>query len=357
MVGEEKKSVSIVTPSKTVTWQCVESIEESKRLSYGRFLMSPLKKGQADTIGIGLRRALLGEVEGTGITSVKFENIPHEYSTLAGIEESVQEILLNLKAIVLRSFFNGTCEATICARGPGNITAKDIILPPEVKIEIVDKTQYIANLTEPIELRIKLEIERGPGYVLKSSNYNFEDGSYPIDAIFTPVLTVNHGIYASGTGFETEEILFIEIWTNGSLTPREALQAAAGKLLDLFIPFLINTKKNVEVLDTFEESEFMIPRNPMTFPIVNPLLTLFKDVGYLKKSELKRCYIDELDLPPRVYNILKKAKINTFFELLHNKTAEDLLQLEHFRVEDLKAIIECLEGFFGVELPKTVLDF
>ncbi|XP_022001212.1 DNA-directed RNA polymerase subunit alpha [Helianthus annuus] len=119
------------------------------------------RNGQADTIGIAMRRALLGEIEGTCITRAKSEKISHEYATIMGIQESVHEILMNLKEIVLRSNLYGTCEASICVRGPGYVTAQDIILPPYV--EIVDNTQHIASLTEPIELVIGLQIEKNRG--------------------------------------------------------------------------------------------------------------------------------------------------------------------------------------------------
>ncbi|XP_076942080.1 uncharacterized protein LOC143611828 [Bidens hawaiensis] len=126
------------------------------------------RSGQADTIGIAMRRALLGEIEGTCITRAKSEKISHEYSTIMGIQESVHEILMNLKEIVLRSNLYGTCEASICVRGPGYVTAQDIILPPYV--EIVDNTQHIASLTEPIELVIGLQIDF-ISYVLRDIHY------------------------------------------------------------------------------------------------------------------------------------------------------------------------------------------
>ena len=154
----EKVKVS----TRTLQWKCVESRADSKRLYYGRFILSPLMKGQADTIGIAMRRVLLGEIEGTCITRAKSEKIPHEYSTIVGIQESVHEILMNLKDIVLRSNLYGTCDALICVKGPGYVTAQDILLPPSV--EIVDNTQHIASLTEPIDLSIGLQIERSRGY-------------------------------------------------------------------------------------------------------------------------------------------------------------------------------------------------
>ncbi|KAL3619531.1 hypothetical protein CASFOL_036592 [Castilleja foliolosa] len=139
---------------------------------------------------------------------------------------------MNLKEIVLRSNLYGTCDASICVRGPGYVTAQDIILPPYV--EIVDNIQHIASLTEPVNLCIGLEIERNRGYLLKMPHH-FQDGSYPIDAVFMPVRNVNHSIHSYGNGNEKQEILFLEIWTNGSLTPKEELHEASRNLIDLFV--------------------------------------------------------------------------------------------------------------------------
>nr|YP_010602000.1 RNA polymerase alpha subunit [Silene lhassana]WAM61576.1 RNA polymerase alpha subunit [Silene lhassana] len=232
--------------TRTLQWKCVESRTDSKCLYYGRFILSPLMKGQADTIGIAMRRALLGEMEGTFITRAKSEKIPHEYSTIVGIKESVHDILMNLKEIILRSNLYGTCEASICVRGPRCVTAQDIILPPYV--EIVDNTQHIASLTEPIDLCIGLQLERNRGYHIKAPN-NFQDGSYPIDALFMPVRNVNHSIHSYGNGNEKQEILFLEIWTNGSLTPKEALYEASQNLIDLLIPFLHAEEANLHLAD------------------------------------------------------------------------------------------------------------
>nr|YP_009405081.1 RNA polymerase alpha subunit [Lobelia mildbraedii]ASA37065.1 RNA polymerase alpha subunit [Lobelia mildbraedii] len=325
--------------TRTLQWKCVESRADSKRLSYGRFILSPLLKGQADTIGIAIRRALLGEIEGTCITRAKSAKIPHEYSTIGGIQESVHEILMNLKEIVLRSNLYGTCEAAICARGPGYITAKDIIAPPYV--EIIDNTQQIASLTEPIELCIRLQIERNRGYLIKTSN-NVQDGSYPIDAIFMPVRNVNHSIHSYGTGNEKHEILFLEIWTNGSLTPKEALQEASRNLIDLFIPFLQTEEESLH----FEDNQYMLPLRPSILP--DKLVQIRKNK---KKIALKSIFIDQLDLPPRVYNCLKRSNISTLLDLLNN-SQEDLMKMEHFRIEDVKRILDTLEKHFGLDLPK-----
>ncbi|KAL2330951.1 hypothetical protein Fmac_018532 [Flemingia macrophylla] len=244
--------------TRTLQWKCVESRIDSKRLYYGRFILSPLMKGQGDTIGIAMRRVLLGEIKGTCITCLKSDKIPHEYSTIVGIQESVHEILMNLKDIVLRSNLYGTREASICFKGPGYVTAQDIILPPSV--EIIDNTQHIANVTKPINFGIGLEIERNRGYRIKKQK-NFQDGCYPIDAVFMPVRNVNHSIHSYVNGNEKQEILFLEIWTNGSLNPKEALYEASRNLIDLFIPFLHAEEDNLN----FENNQHKVTLPLFTF--------------------------------------------------------------------------------------------
>nr|WKK48645.1 RNA polymerase alpha subunit [Rotala rotundifolia] len=314
----EKVTVS----TRTLRWKCVESRVDSKRLYYGRFILSPLMKGQADTIGIAMRRALLGEIEGTCITRAKFEKIPHEYSTIVGIQESVHEILMNLKEIVLRSNLYGTCNASICAKGPGCVTAQDIILPPSV--EIIDNTQHIASLMEPINLCIGLQVERNRGYHIKTPN-NFQDGSYPIDALFMPVRNVNHSIHFYGTGNEKQEILFLEIWTNGSLTPKEALHEASRNLIDLLIPFLHAEEENLHL----ENNQYKVTLPLFTF---HDRLAKFRKTK--KEIALKSIFIDQLELPSRIYNCLKKSNIHTLLDLL-NKSQEDLMKIKDFRKEDV----------------------
>nr|YP_009708025.1 RNA polymerase alpha subunit [Ardisia solanacea]QEV84137.1 RNA polymerase alpha subunit [Ardisia solanacea] len=335
-----REKVTIST--RTLEWKCVESRTDSKRLSYGRFLLSPLMKGQADTIGIAMRRALLGEIEGTYITRARSEKIPHEYSTIVGIQESVHEILMNLKEIVLRSNLYGTCDASICIKGPGYVTAQDIISPTYV--EIVDNTQHIASLTEPIDFCIGLQIERNRGYCIKSSN-NFQDRSYPIDAVFMPVRKANHSIHSYGNGNEKQEILFLEIWTNGSLTPKEALHEASRNLIDLFIPFFHTEEENFNLDDN---------QHKVTLPLFtfHDKLVKLKLRKNKKKIALKYIFIDQLKLPPRIYNCLKGSNIYTLLDLL-NKTQKDLMKIEHFRIEDVKEILGILEKQFEIDLPKN----
>nr|YP_010499540.1 RNA polymerase alpha subunit [Balanites aegyptiaca]UWT58833.1 RNA polymerase alpha subunit [Balanites aegyptiaca] len=332
----EKIAVSI----RTLQWKCVESRADGKRLYYGRFILSPLLKGQADTIGIAMRRALLGEIEGTCITRAKSENIPHEYSSIVGVQESVHEILMNLKEIVLRSNLYGIRDASICVKGPGSVTAQDIILPPYM--EIVDNTQHIANLTEPIDLCIELQIERNRGYRITTPK-KFQDGSYPLDAVFMPVRNANHSIHSYGNGNEKQEILFLEIWTNGSLTPKEALNEASRNLIDLFIPFLHTEEENLHLENNKHKDTLSL------FTFKDSLNKLRKNK---KEIALQYIFIDQLELTPRIYNCLKRYNIHTLLDLLNN-SKEDLMKIEHFRIEDVKHIFDILEKHFAIDLPKN----
>nr|AMC32265.1 RNA polymerase alpha subunit [Croton texensis] len=338
-----REKVTIST--RTLQWKCVESRMDNKRLFYGRFILSPLMKGQADTIGIAMRRALLGEIEGTCITRAKSEKIPHEFSTITGIQESIHEILMNLKDVVLRSNLYGTCEASIYVKGPGHVTAQDIILPPFV--EIIDNTQHIASLTDSIDLCIGLQIERNRGYRIKPT-HNFQNGSYPIDAVFMPVRNVNHSVHSYGNGNEKQEILFLEIWTNGSLTPKEALHEASRNLIGLFLPFLHAEEENLHL----EKNQ---PKATL------PLFTFHDRLTKLRKNKkeivLKYIFIDQSELTPKIYNCLKKSNIHTLSDLL-NKSQEDLMKIDNFCIDDIKHILGILEieKHFAIDLPKNKIE-
>ncbi|KAI5677289.1 hypothetical protein M9H77_08239 [Catharanthus roseus] len=234
---------------------------------------------------------ILGEIEVKYITRVKFEKVPHEYSAIKGIQDSVHEILMNLKEIVLRSNLYRTCDSSICVRDPGYVTAQDIVLPSYV--EIVDNTEHIASLMEPIDLCIELQIERNHGYLIKMPQ-NFQDRSYPIDVVFMPVQNANHSIHSYGNENEKQEILFLEIWTNG--------------------------KENSHL----ENNQYPIPLSPFTFH--EKLAKLIK-----KKKEIafKSIFIDQSELPPGIFNCLKRSNIQTLLDLWNN-SQEDLIKKKHF---------------------------
>ncbi|KAH7668868.1 DNA-directed RNA polymerase protein [Dioscorea alata] len=269
------------------------------------------------------------EIEGTCITCEKSENVPHEYSTVVGIEESVDENLLNLKEIVLRSNLYEIRDTSIYVKGPRYITAQDIISPPYV--EIVDTTQYIANLIESIDSYIKLQIKRDSGYRMKPLT-NSQGGSYPIDAGFMPIRNANHSIHSYANGNENQEILFIEICTNGSLTPKEALYEASYNLFDLFVRFL----HGKEVGTNFDKNKNKFTLSSSTFQ---------DRLSILKKNKmgipLKYIFIEQSKLPSRTYNCLKRSNIHTLLDLLS--------------MEDVKQIFDTLQKHFAVDLPKVLI--
>nr|QJE70817.1 RNA polymerase alpha subunit [Chamaecyparis obtusa]BCB64027.1 RNA polymerase alpha chain [Chamaecyparis obtusa var. formosana]BCB64857.1 RNA polymerase alpha chain [Chamaecyparis obtusa var. obtusa]BCB64110.1 RNA polymerase alpha chain [Chamaecyparis obtusa var. formosana]BCB64193.1 RNA polymerase alpha chain [Chamaecyparis obtusa var. formosana] len=332
-MNQNEISVSIKIPE----LKCVESRTESKRFHYGRFTLSPLRKGQANTIGSAIRRVLLGEVEGTCITRAKFHNISNEYSMIIGIEESIHEILMNLKEIVLRSDAYGIREGSIHVVGPKKVTAEDIILSPSVRI--IDTTQHIANINKSITLDISLQIEKGHGYIIQNpNNSNYKDEIFPIDAafifpidaVFVPVQNVNYSIHSYWSGNEIQEILFLEIWTNGGLTPKEALYEASRNLIDFFLPFLNAKEENSDGTNSLSDN-------------IIPSLAISHTSTDTKRIVFNQMYIDQLNFSTRIYNCLKKANINTVSDLL-NYSGEDLMKIKHLGEQSVKEILELMRN-------------
>lgn len=332
----------ISVSAQALQWRCVESKVDSERLHYSRFAISPFRCGQANTVGIAMRRALLGEIEGTCITCARFKKGTHEYSTIVGIQESVHDILINLKEIVLKSNSSETQKAFISILGPKKITAQDIILPPSVKI--IDTTQYIATITKPIHLDIELEIEKDCGYRIQDSVKSI-DGYFPIDAIFMPIRNANYSVHSFENNNKIQEILFIEIWTNGSITPKEALYEASRSLIDLFIPFLHTEKK--ETIDGLK-TEYK-PNDISDFSSFSPVTDkLTKEITF------KHIFIDQLELPARAYNCLKRVNVHTISDLL-NYSQDDLMKIKNFGKKSVEQVLEALEKQFSINLPKNKL--
>nr|YP_009471708.1 RNA polymerase alpha chain [Cephalotaxus sinensis]YP_009641638.1 RNA polymerase alpha chain [Cephalotaxus hainanensis]YP_010138046.1 RNA polymerase alpha subunit [Cephalotaxus griffithii]YP_010138292.1 RNA polymerase alpha subunit [Cephalotaxus harringtonia var. nana]UPV71550.1 RNA polymerase alpha subunit [Cephalotaxus fortunei var. alpina]AVI15495.1 RNA polymerase alpha chain [Cephalotaxus sinensis]AXI98095.1 RNA polymerase alpha chain [Cephalotaxus sinensis]QBZ37775.1 RNA polymerase al len=325
--------ISVSIKIKKPQLKCVEFRVDSKRLHYGRFTLSPLRKGQANTIGSAIRRVLLGEVEGTCITRAKLQNIKHEYSVIIGIEESVHEILMNLKKIVLRSDVYGMREGSIHIVGPKKVTAQDIILPPSVRI--IDNTQHIASINKSITLDISLEIEKGRGYIIQNPN-NSQDGIFPIDAAFIPVQNVNYSIHSYWSENEIQEILFLEIWTNGGVTPKEALYEASRNLIDFFLPFLRSEEENIDGTNSISDNR--------TFSL--PLSHISTDTKIIFSNQI---YIDQLNFSTRIYNCLKKANIHTLSDL-SNYSREDLMKIKHLGEQSVKEILEFIRNI-GIDSP------
>nr|AHZ58094.1 RNA polymerase alpha subunit [Tmesipteris elongata] len=334
----------ILVPAQTLQWRCIESRIEGKRLHYGRFAVSPFRKGQASTVGVAMRRALLGEVKGTSITYAKLKNVVHEYSTLVGIRESIHDILINLKEIVLKSDSYETQNASISILGPRDVTAGDIILPTSVKV--IDASQHIATLTKAIPLDIELLIERGCGYRTLNLKESL-NGEFFIDALFTPIRNANYSIHSFESNNKVQEILFLEVWTNGSLTPGAALSEASRNLIDLFLLFLhMEREESIEGIDNNDEL------NINNFPSSS----ISVDIDRMAKEvAFKQIFIDQLELPARAYNCLKKMNVHTISDLL-KYTQYDLNKVNKFGKKSVEQVVEASQERFAIKLPKNKFD-
>nr|YP_009548349.1 RNA polymerase alpha subunit [Bommeria hispida]AYW15170.1 RNA polymerase alpha subunit [Bommeria hispida] len=336
---ENETSIS----TQRIQWKCLESKMEGKRLHYGRFVVSPFKRGQASTVGIAMRRASPQEVGGTSITGAKFHGVVHEYSTITGIQETIHDALVNPKEIVLKSDSNDILEAFSSITGPKEVTAGDISLPPRVKA--IDNSQYIATITQPISSNIELKIEKDCGYRIENSN-ECRDGQFLIDAIFMPVRNVNYSIHLFGNGITTREISFIEIWTNGSPTPHEALSEASKKLIDLSNPFSRAKCRDISLLENEEDS---------SDSTTSPSLQLqFGNACKLEGKLFENTFIDQLELPARAFNCLKRAEIHTIADLL-NYSREDLSKIRNFGQKSVDHVSKALWERFAKELPNKKL--
>nr|YP_009258655.1 alpha subunit of RNA polymerase [Coleochaete scutata]ANI25707.1 alpha subunit of RNA polymerase [Coleochaete scutata] len=319
-------------------WRCLEYKIEHKRLHYGRFIISPLSVGQAVTVGLALRRILLSEIESICITSAKFNNIIHEYLTPLGFNESIHDILLNFKEIILQGDCLDNQIATISVCGPKKITTADLVLPPSIKI--IDNEQHLINLTKAICLDIELTIEKGRGYKIKNDCPSVK-GLFTVDAVFMPVKNVNYSIHVFDDDNITREMLILEIWTNGSLTPHEALKEASHKLLNIFSPFLYP-----EYTEKVQTTKFKISN---ISSIIDKTYSEDTKDKVSKDNLFKQVFIDQLELPARAYNSLKKVNVNTVYDLTQY-SYDDLLKIKNFGKRSAQRVMESLKIRFGLEL-------
>nr|WGO60334.1 RNA polymerase alpha subunit [Aneura pinguis]WGO60420.1 RNA polymerase alpha subunit [Aneura pinguis] len=335
---EEEIEISTRT---LLRWRCIESRTESKRLLYGRFAISPFRRGQANTVGIAMRRALLDEIEGASITSATIKGIKHEYSAINGIRESIHDILINLKEIILRSDSPEPQKAYISVSGPSEVTARDI--QGSSLIHVIDHTQYIATITGKISLDIELDIEKDRGYRMENSQKS-QEGFFPIDAVFMPIRNANYSVHSFGSREKTKEILLLEIWTDGSLTPEKALYEASRNLIDLFIPSM-NPGGGEKNSGTKEKPKSDLSHSTIQF-VSTDMEQMTKDVA------LKHIFIDQLELPARAYNCLKRVNVHTVADLL-DYGENDLMRIKNFGKESIKQVSEALKKRFLVNLPKN----
>lgn len=335
----------IENPIQTMRWRCIESRMDSKRLLYGRFAISPFREGQANTVGIAMRRALLNEIEGAAVTYAIIKGVKHEYSAMIGIQESIHDIMINLKEVVFKSDSSEPQKAYISIAGPSKVTAQDI--KGSSLIHVIDDTQYVATINEAISLDIELNIEKDRGYRIENS-HKYREGLFPIDAVFMPIRNANYSVHSFGNEKDegkTKEILFLEIWTNGSITPEEALYEASRNLIDLFIP-LINPGKEERIRETQTmQEDFEIPHSSIQIASMD-MEQMTRNIAF------KHIFIDQLELPARAYNCLKRVNVHTIADLL-DYGENDLVKIKNFGKESVKQVLEALKKRFSVDLPKS----
>ena len=310
--------------SSNLLMECVKSNKLESGQMYGQFLIDSLSLGQGITIGNLLRRVLLGDLTGTAITGIRIAGVKDEFSLIPGIREDILEILLNLKGIILKSEIAGRQFGRLRVHGPAVITASSIEMPPE--IEIINPTHYIATISTSYIVEIEFKIESGTKYQLANELFSdkFED-FIEIDAIFMPVQKVDfkvENIYDNSNG--TKERLIIDIWTNGSISPEQAIFSGSN--------LIINLLKSLNEQKIKKEKENLIEKNH-----IKPI------------DPYSHIAIEELQLSVRPYNCLKRAQINTIGDLL-NYSPEKLLELKNFGRKSADEVFATLKNKLGIVL-------
>lgn len=288
----------------------IERIEA--RENYGKFVIEPLERGFGQTLGNALRRVLLSSLPGAAVTSVRIEGVQHEFSTVNGVKEDVTEIILNLKQLSVRLYSEGIKTITVDKRGPSELTALDLAVDSEV--EIVNEDLHIASLNEDAHLQMTLTLDKNRGYVTAERNKtsNMPIGVIPIDSIFTPITKVNYLVEDTRVGQITDfDKLTLEVWTDGSVAPDEAISIAA-KILTSHLALFTGLTERTAAVD-FNEPEDN------------------------KKEKVLEMTIEELDLSVRAYNCLKRAGINTVAELVQ-RNQEDMMKVRNLGKKSLEEV-------------------
>jgi len=307
-----------------ISIKCLKSEKIQSGTCHGQFLINSLRPGQGITIGNQLRRVLLGDLGGIAISAVRIAGVSHEFSTVPGVREDILEILLNLKGIVFKSKTKDIQFGRLKVQGP-SVVAADLIQLPQT-LEIVNPNHYIATISTSNILEIEFKFEYGIGYKLASQTFSEEADNYlQLDTIFMPVQKVDFKIEnVYDTTNNITERLFIDIWTNGSISPNDAIESAAQIIVDLFI-LLINNK------DTNENNQ------------------LERKTRSISIEPYTNIAIEELQLSVRAYNCLKKAQINTVGDLLQY-SPEKLQELKNFGRKSADEVFSTLKNKFGIIL-------
>lgn len=295
----------------------VECAEMSEDNTYGKFVVEPLERGYGITLGNSLRRILLSSLPGVAVTSIKIDGVLHEFSTIPGVIEDVTEIILNIKELSTKLYSNGPKVVYIDAEGEGPVTAADI--KADADVEILNPQLHIATLNGDNRLYMELTLNKSRGYV--SAERNKQPGQpigiIPVDSIYTPVRRVNYTVENTRVGQVTDyDKLTMEVWTNGSIKPDEAISLGSkimSEHLNLFID-LSDQAKHTEIMVEKEET---------------------------KKEKVLEMTIEELDLSVRSYNCLKRAGINTVEDLI-SRTEADMMKVRNLGRKSLEEVLQKL---------------
>jgi DNA-directed RNA polymerase subunit alpha len=296
--------------------------------NYGRFIAQPFERGFGTTIGNALRRVLLSSIEGAAITAVRVEGVLHEFSSLTGVVEDMTDVVLNLKQIPFKLHGEGPKTLYLEKNGPGVVTAADF--EQDADIEILDSTAHIATLSKEGSLKLEARLKRGRGYTVadRNADNDLPLGYIPVDSIHSPVRRVNYHVEGARVGQMTDyDKLVLEVWTNGAVSPQEAVGLAAdllGDHLRIFSQFEARGEGEVE---------------EMAAPEVDP-----------RMSEMLAKPIEELDLSVRSANCLKNANIRTLGDLVQ-RTEREMLSTKNFgrkSLDEIKDVLASLGLSFGM---------
>lgn len=285
--------------------------------NYGKFVLEPLERGFGITIGNALRRILLSSLPGDAITSVKIEGVMHEFQTIEGVIEDVTSIVLNLKKIVVKKNTNEAVTVKISVKGEGELKAS--VLAKEPTLEIINPDQTICTLAEGGKLEMELTIGRGRGYLVadevKQYLTDMKVGTIAIDALYSPVERVNYEVEKARVGQNNNfDKLVLEIWTDGSLAPQDAVKMASSILM--------------AQLDKIDSPEF-----------TDAIRGLMKQNEEVPKQKILETSIDDLELSVRAYNCLKRAAINNVQDLV-NKSENEMMKIRNLGRKSLKEVMD-----------------
>lgn len=305
----------------------IEHVKDGSSGVYGKFIVEPLERGYGTTLGNSLRRVLLSSLVGAAVTTVKIEGVLHEFSTIPGVREDTMDIMLNLKGLAIKQYGDEPQILRVEAKGEGEVKAGDIKYSSD--IDILNPDLHIATLEADGRLFMEMTVKKGRGYVPAEKNKEGEQiiGLIPVDSIFSPVYKVNYTVENTRVGQQTDfDRLILEVWSNGTISPEEAVSLAARNLIERFRLFVGLTDK--------VEEEQAIP-----------------DKKTDERSRILDMPIEELELSVRSFNCLKRAAINTVEDLIQ-RTEEDMIKVRNLGKKSLEEVDAKLAEL-GLSLKKA----